>query len=78
MIKSDNYWRYQQAQLFKLKIMKLRLKYDFRFKRMREVFKEFELDCNLVKKKHHYSSKEPIQHDIDLYDLVHRHSDLLK
>jgi|TARA_R110000787_G_scaffold92109_2_gene193926 hypothetical protein len=78
MIKSDNYWRYQQAQLFKLKIMKLRLKYDFRFKRMRELEKEFDLDCNLLQKQHHHSSKELIQHDIDLYDLVIRHSDLLK
>ena len=78
MIKSDNYWRYQQTQLFKLKVMKLRLKYDFRFKRMRELEKEFDLDCNLLQKQHHHSSNELIQHDIDLYDLVIRHSDLLK
>ena len=58
--------------------MELRLRYDFRFKKMKELEKEFDLDCNLVKKQHHYSSKELIQHDIDLYDLLDRHSDILK
>jgi len=78
MITTDNYWRYQQEHLFKLKVMKLRLEYDFRFKKMRSLEKELELNCNLLQKQHQYSSKELVQHDIDLYDLVVRHSDLLK
>lgn len=78
VLKTDNYWRYCRQHLYKIKIMELRLRYDFRFKKIKELELEFDLDCNLLQKQHQYSSKELIQHDIDLYDLVVRHSDLLK